>query len=64
MFQQLIDVVDAGVDQLTALVLRLGGSWVGQPTRFPLYSLPTRASTPALPWLIHPNGAWEIDMNM
>ena len=43
-FQQFIDKMDVKVGQLIALVLKLGGSWVGQ-----LVILTTRASSPALP---------------
>ena len=41
MFQQLTDTVYVGVSQLIALVLGLGGNWVGQLTSFPSLLLPT-----------------------
>lgn len=43
MFEQFIDKVDVGVSQLIALVLSLGGSWVGQPVNSPSSSTSERA---------------------
>ena len=45
MLQQITDGVDVGSGQVINLVLGLGSDRVG---------IPTRVSSPALPWLIHP----------
>lgn len=50
--QQFLDGVDVGVDLLIAVVLGLGGSWVGRRTKFPSLST-TWIISAALPQLAH-----------